>query len=78
MISNVDIAIRPKYQGKGAGKILYQALFKDLNYKTSILYTLKSETVAYQMYQKLGWKILRDNLVFKSGNSFILMGKELK
>ncbi len=36
----VDIAIRPKYQGKGAGKILYQALFNNLNYKTSILYTL--------------------------------------
>jgi ribosomal protein S18 acetylase RimI-like enzyme len=74
----VDIAIIPKYQGKGAGKFLYQALFEDLKYKTAILYTLQSETVAYQMYLKLGWQILRDNFVFKSGKSFVLMGKELR
>lgn len=73
----VDIAIRPKYQGQGAGKLLYNAIFKQVKHKTALLYTLQSDTAAYKMYLKLGWKVLKDNLIFKSGKSFVLMGKVL-
>ncbi len=76
--SFVDIAVMPTAQGRGVGKALYRALFADLPNKTALLYTHQSDTAAFQMYQKLGWIVLRDNLTLSSSKRFVLMGKELK
>ena len=73
----VDIAVKPSAQGRGAGKALYSALFADLPNSTSLLYTHQSDTAAFQMYQKLGWTVLREELTLSSGKQFVLMGKRI-
>ena len=72
-----DFAVSPDYQGKGISSRLYKSLFENISHKTAILYTHQSETSAYKIYLKKGWEVLREDLVFKSGKKFYLMGLRL-
>ena len=43
----------------------------------ALLYTHQSDTAAFGMYEKLGWTVLRRDLVLSTGKRFVLMGLEL-
>lgn len=74
----VDLAVRPAYQGMGAGKAIYESLFEHLPHRTALLYTLRADTAAFRMYLRLGWAILKDEVSLRSGKKYALMGRTLK
>lgn len=60
--------VEPKYQGKGIGKALLEAIksyFKENKCKTIRLFVMKDNKLAVHFYQKLGFKIKDVEMVLK-------------
>jgi GNAT superfamily N-acetyltransferase len=74
-----EIAVRPKYQGKGIGGRLHDHLLKGLPYQRAVLSTLAAETVAYHLYHKRGWVVLLDEYLFPGvARPYRIMGLNLE
>jgi ribosomal protein S18 acetylase RimI-like enzyme len=60
----VELSVHPDVHGEGIGGRLHDTLLKDLPYKTAVLSTAQTETVALHMYQRRGWVTLQENFIF--------------
>ena len=75
----VEFAVAPRAQGHGLGSRLHDTLLQDLPYRTAVLSTMQSETVALKLYRKRGWAPLLQNFIFPGGaRNYMIMGKDLK
>lgn len=74
-----EIAVSPKYQGKGIGGRLHDHLLNGLPYRRAVLSTLATETVAYHLYRRRGWVILLDEYSFPGvPRPYRIMGLDLE
>lgn len=74
----VEFAVSPHAQGQGLGSRLHDGLLQGLAYRTAVLSTMQSETVALKLYRKRGWVTLLDNFIFPGGaRNYLIMGKDL-
>jgi ribosomal protein S18 acetylase RimI-like enzyme len=60
----VELAVHPDTQGQGLGGHLHDTLLRGLPYRTAVLSTAQSETVALNMYQRRGWITLKELFFF--------------
>jgi ribosomal protein S18 acetylase RimI-like enzyme len=60
----VELAVHPDAQGQGFGGHLHDTLLSNLPYRTAVLSTAQSETVALTMYQRRGWVTLKEHFFF--------------
>ena len=75
----VEFAVSPSAQGQGLGSRLHDELLQVLDYRTAVLSTMQSETVALKLYRKRGWVTLLQNFIFPGGaRNYMIMGKDLK
>lgn len=75
----VEFAVLPRAQGQGLGSRLHDTLLQDLPFRTAVLSTMQSETVALQLYRKRGWVTLLQNFIFPGGaRSYRIMGKDIR
>lgn len=74
----VEMVVLPRAQGGGVGGGLHDHLLNGLQYPKAVLSTMAADTAAYRMYQKRGWVILLDDMVFSiSARFYRIMGIEL-
>ena len=74
----VEIAVAPRTQGQGIGGLLHDDLLKGLPYPRAVLSTMAAETNAHWMYQKRGWEVLVQELVFPGvARPYRIMGLEI-
>ena len=74
----VEFAVAPRAQGQGLGSRLHDGVLADLPYRTAVLSTMQSETVALQLYRRRGWVTLLHNFIFPGGaRAYLIMGKNL-
>jgi ribosomal protein S18 acetylase RimI-like enzyme len=75
----VEFAVAPRAQGQGLGSRLHDTLLQDLPYRTAMLSTMQSETVALQLYRRRGWVTLLRDFIFPGGaRAYLIMGKDLE
>lgn len=75
----VEFAVSPYAQGQGLGSRLHDTLLQDLPYRTAVLSTMQSETVALKLYRRRGWVPLLQNFIFPGGaRNYMIMGKDLR
>lgn len=73
-----DFALPPEHHGAGIGKKLYSAFFSGVPNARAVLKTHASESVAVQMYKKLGWITLIDSVIWGPKNlPYTAMGLDL-
>lgn len=75
--SCVDVAVKPSAQRRGVGTALCETLLSDVSNRTALLYIQGAESGVLQMYTKLGWQVIRDEMSLSSGQHRVLMGKVL-
>lgn len=74
-----EIAVSPKYQGKGIGGRLHDQLLDGLPHERAVLSTLQAETAAHHLYRRRGWVVLREDLFFPGvDRRYQIMGLELR
>jgi GNAT superfamily N-acetyltransferase len=74
----VEIAVVSKAQGRGIGGLLHDQLLNRLPYRKAVLSTMAAETNAHWMYQKRGWEVLLEEVVFPGvARPYRVMGLEL-
>jgi GNAT superfamily N-acetyltransferase len=74
----VEMAVTPEAQGQGIGGLLHDQVLRGLPYQKAVLSTMAAKTNAYSMYQKRGWRILADGLIFPGvARPYRIMGLEL-
>jgi ribosomal protein S18 acetylase RimI-like enzyme len=74
----VEFAVRPRSQGKGAGKRLHDAILAGLPHRTAVLSTIQADTVALQLYRRRGWMVLLEGFRFPSTTKpYRIMGLQL-
>ncbi len=74
----VEFAVLPRAQGLGLGSRLHDGLLQVLPFRTAVLSTMQSETVALKLYRKRGWVTLLQNFIVPGGaRNYMIMGKDL-
>jgi ribosomal protein S18 acetylase RimI-like enzyme len=74
----VEFAVAPRAQGQGLGSQLHDELLQAVPFRTAVLSTMQSETVALKLYRKRGWVTLLQNFIFPGGaRNYMIMGKDL-
>jgi GNAT superfamily N-acetyltransferase len=74
----VEIAVVPKAQGQGIGGLLHDHMLNRLPYRKAVLSTMAAETNAHWMYQKRGWEVLVEKVIFPGvARPYRVMGLEL-
>lgn len=75
----VEFAVAPRAQGQGLGSRLHDTLLQGLPYRTAVLSTMQSETVALHLYRRRGWVNLLEHFIFPGGaRTYLIMGKDLR
>jgi ribosomal protein S18 acetylase RimI-like enzyme len=75
----VEIAVAPHAQGRGIGSRLHDHLLGDIKSRKAVLSTMRTETVAQQLYRRRGWVTLLDQLRFQNvGRAYRVMGLDLE
>lgn len=70
----VDLAVAVPAQGQGFGSTLHDHLMADLPHSKALLTTHLGDTLASQLYQRRGWRLLMPDL----GTGSALYGLDLK
>ncbi|MEH7226091.1 GNAT family N-acetyltransferase [Bacillus sp. JJ1566] len=74
----VELAVHPKYRNQGFGKLLVHELLKEVTNKTSVLTTQVNNVSARNLYQQLGWVVVKDFFLPSHNDSpYLIMGKVL-
>jgi ribosomal protein S18 acetylase RimI-like enzyme len=75
----VEIAVAPHAQGRGIGSRLHDHLLGEITFRKAVLSTMRTETVAQQLYRRRGWVTLLDQLCFPNvGRAYRIMGLDLE
>ena len=78
-----NLAVKPEYRGKGAGKLVVKTLLEHAKYRGATRATLevrKSNEKAKQLYHLLGFKILgiRPNYYQDNQEDAVIMWKQIR
>ncbi|MBU0494967.1 MAG: GNAT family N-acetyltransferase [Chloroflexi bacterium] len=74
----VEMAVALRAQRQGIGGLLHDHLLSKLPYRKVVLSTMAAETNAYRMYQKRGWQVLVEEVIFPGvARPYRVMGLEL-
>lgn len=60
----VQLAVCPRYQGRGIGTHLHDAILGCTQHTTAALTTAQQETPALRLYRRRGWRTIHENLFF--------------
>lgn len=73
----VEVAVLPGWQGKGVGAALIARLLEGRTETTCVLST-RTDSIAHQLYRRLGFEVLTEMAFAPAGARFYVMGKELR
>jgi ribosomal protein S18 acetylase RimI-like enzyme len=59
-----ELAVRPRYEGRGIGGALHDALLERVEARTAMLSTLQEETRGLRLYERRGWQTLLEDVCF--------------
>jgi ribosomal protein S18 acetylase RimI-like enzyme len=59
-----ELAVRPRYEGRGIGGDLHDALLDGVDARTAVLSTLQEPTRGLRLYERRGWRTLLENFWF--------------
>jgi len=60
----VQLAVCPRYQGRGIGTQLHDTILGCTQHATAALTTAQQETPALRLYRRRGWRTIHENLFF--------------
>lgn len=71
----VELAVNPRYQRLGFGRVLHDALMDSQNHGRALLTTLDDVTAGRRLYESTGWKVLTDGFRFERSTArYVIMG----
>ncbi|WP_409289600.1 GNAT family N-acetyltransferase [Peribacillus sp. SCS-37] len=74
----VELIVHPSHRNQGYGKVLVNELLKGVNKKTTILTTQVNNKPARNLYQSLGWVLVKEPFIPVTNDSpYVIMGKVL-
>ncbi|WP_242634550.1 GNAT family N-acetyltransferase [Bacillus timonensis] len=74
----VELAVHPNHRNQGYGTILIHELLKEVTNKTTVLTTQVNNSSARNLYQRLGWLVVKEPFVpSKNDSPYVIMGKDL-
>ncbi len=74
-----EFAVAPDARGRGVGGSLHDALLDELPHRRALLSTHREKTVARDIYDRRGWRVLLEDFAYPAGgNPAVVMGRELR
>lgn len=74
----VELVVHPSHRNQGYGKVLINELLKGVNNKTAVLTTQVKNISARNLYQGLGWVVVKEPFILNNNDSpYVIMGKVL-
>ncbi|MEH7237643.1 GNAT family N-acetyltransferase [Bacillus sp. JJ1562] len=74
----VELAVHPNHRKQGYGKELIHELLKGVTNKTAVLTTQVNNKSARNLYQGLGWVVIKEPFIpNKNDSPYVIMGKAL-
>lgn len=70
----VEVAVAPRWQGRGIGEAMIASLLDGRPERTSVLST-RTDSRAHQLYRRLGFQVIRAMAFAPGGAEFYVMGR---
>jgi GNAT superfamily N-acetyltransferase len=73
-----ELAVAPRYQGRGIGAALHDRLLSGLPHRNAILSTQKENHKALSFYLRRGWRVMHDEFFFPNRlYPYVIMGLDI-